>query len=298
MHGLPFVVMSLQALRRHIGFHRLDGLIGHEAMRRFVVDLDIAAGRCTLAEPDDAPEPPPGATVLPLDFTGTVPVVQGHIDGRAARMAIDSGDRSSLTLFTPFAESHDLRRVYARRFAALTGWGVGGPLHADVTRVGTLGLGPLSLGDVTTRLPTGRGGVFASRAVQASVGTGVLRRLHVGFDYGRRRVWLSPVAKPLPPDPVDHSGLWLSQGEGVFVVSHVSVGGPAERANLQAGDRVLAIDGRPTAMLDLPALRQRWAEHGPGLEAALTVMTEQGPRDRRLVITDRFAETSSAQRPR
>lgn len=298
MRGLPFVAMSLHGLRRHIGFERLDGLIGHEVMRRFVVEADFAASHCRLAEPDAAPEPPQGAAVLPLDFTGTVPVVQGHIDGRAARIAVDSGDRSSLTLFTPFVEAHDLRSVYARRFSALTGWGVGGPLHADVTRVQTLGLGPLSLGGVTARMPTGRGGVFASREVQASVGTGVLRHLHVGFDYGRRRMWLSPIAKPAAPDPVDHSGLWLSRGEGMFVVSHVSVGGPAERANLQAGDRVLAIDGRPTAMLDLPALRQRWAEHGPGLEAVLTVMTEHGPRERRLVITDRFAEASSAQRPR
>jgi hypothetical protein len=295
MSDLPFAVLPLEALRRAIGFAQLDGLIGHEVLRRFVVRLDFVGRRVTLDEPESDAGPPTGATTLPIEFIGNLPHVAGWIDGLPGRLVIDSGDRSSLTLFTPFVDDHRLREAYPRRFAALTGWGVGGPLHADVTRVRELLLGPLAVRGVTARMPTGRGGAFAMRAVQASAGTGVLKRLEVGFDHGRRRLWLAPNAHHERPDPVDHSGLWLAQGEGAFVVEHVSAHTAAHAAGLRPGDRVLAVDGRPASAWALPDLRQRWAEHGPGLAVTLTVDSAGGAsgtprvRERRFVFEDRFA---------
>ena len=295
MRDLPFVVLPFQALRQAIGFEHLDGLIGHEVLRRFVVKLDFVRRRITLSEPDQDPGLPPGTTELPIDFTGNLPHVAGWVDGRAGRLAIDSGDRSSLTLFTPFVDDNHLRQAYPRRFAAMTGWGVGGPLPAEVTQVQELLLGPVQVLGVTTRMPTGRGGVFATREVQGSVGTGVLKRLDVTFDYSRRRVLLASNAHKLRPDPVDHSGLWLSQGEGAFVVAHVSANSPASSAGLREGDLVLAVNGRPAADIKLPELRQRWAEHGPGLQVRLQVAGnvsrggDAPPREHHLVLRDRWA---------
>lgn len=177
----------------------------------------------------------------------------------------------------------------------MTGWGVGGPLPAEVTRVQELLLGPVQVRGVTTRMPTGRGGLFATHEVQGSVGTGVLKRLDVTFDYSRRRVLLAPNAHALRPDPVDHSGLWLSQGEGAFVVAHVSANSPASSAGLREGDLVLTVNGRPAADIKLPELRHRWAEHGPGLQVRLHVagnVSRAGdapPREHHLVLRDRWA---------
>ena len=299
MQQLPFVVLPLQALRRAIGFARLDGLIGHEVLRRFVVQLDFVKNQITLSEPDQQANTPAGTTALPIEFSGNLPLITGHVDGVPARMVIDSGDRSSLTLFTPFVDDHQLRQAHPRRFAALTGFGVGGPLHAEVTRVQELLLGPLPVRGVTTRMPTGRGGVFASRAAHASVGTGVLKRLDVTFDYSQRRVLLAPNAHHRQPDPVDHSGLWLSQGEGVFVVEHVSANSAASAAGLRTGDQVLAVDGQAASQILLPELRQRWAAAGPGLAITLTIavtvdaVTAAQTRQRRLKLQDRFASAGS-----
>jgi membrane-associated protease RseP (regulator of RpoE activity) len=299
MRTLPFVVLPLAPLRRAIGFAQLDGLIGHEVLRRFVLRQDFVQQHLVLAEPGEDVGTPAGSVALPVDFVGNLPHVAAWVDGLAGRLAIDSGDRSSLTLFTPFVDEHRLRLAYPRSFHALTGWGVGGPLPADVTQVAELLLGPLSVRGVTTRMPTGRGGVFASSSVQGSVGTGVLKRLDVTFDYAARRVFVAPNARHATPDPVDHSGLWLQQGDGAFEVAHVSEGGPAQAVGLSVGDRVLAIDGRPTAALVLAAVRQRWAEAGPGLEVELIVHGPRGsagPRPVRLTLHDRFAAARGAGR--
>ncbi len=142
-------------------------------------------------------------------------------------------------------------------------------------------------------MPTGRGGVFASQLAQGSVGTGVLKRLDVTFNYGRRRLLVAPLPAMSRTDPVDHSGLWLSLEDRAWRVDHVSAGSAASMAGLRAGQRVLAVDGRPVAHLKLPGIRQRWAEHGPGLQTALTVAEpddRSAPRELQLVLCDRFIQ--------
>jgi hypothetical protein len=289
MSEMPFVVLPLAELRRKIGFGRLDGLVGHEVLRRFGVELDFVRSEIGLSEPGEAPPPGPDSHELRLGFSGNLPQIEGRVDGRVARLVIDSGDRSSLTLFKPFVERQRLHEAYSRRFEALTGWGVGGPLMAEVTRIERLHLGALAVDGVTARLPSGRGGVFASDQADASVGTGVLKRLHVVFDYTGRRLRLQPNRQHASRDPVDHSGFWLASGEGAFVVEQVSPGSSAERAGLRAGDRVLAVEGRRSTELDLARLRQRWAEAGPGLSQRLRVASAAGePRELTVVWRDRF----------
>jgi hypothetical protein len=289
MRDAGFVVFSLEALRRAIGFARLDGLVGHELLRRFVVRLDFANQTLVIGEPGQQVGTPADAVALPLKFNGNLPLVDGQIDGRAAKIVIDCGDRSSLTLFTPFVDAAQLRAAYPRRFSALTGFGVGGPLMADVTQVRDLALGPVHLQRVTARMPTARAGAFASTWAQASIGTGALKRLDVTFDYGNARLWLAPRADAAA-DPVDHSGLWLAQGEGDFVLRHVSADGPAADAGLREGERLIAVDGVATSALALPALRTRWAEAAPGTRVHLRVAAA-GPGPQRelwLVLRQRW----------
>jgi PDZ domain/Aspartyl protease len=290
MRDAHFVVMPLGEIRQAIGFERLDGLVGHELLQRFVVGIDFAATQLRFDEPAAAPPAREGLQRLEIDFTGAVPRLRGQVDGRAATLAIDTGDRSSLTLFTPFVDDHSLRAAYPAQVRHLTGWGVGGPLMADVTRVGRLRLGEVELRDVVTRMPLARGGVFASRLASGSIGTGVLKRLDLRFDYARRQLHLAPraraAANAAEADSIDRSGLWLARRDadgGAFEVLHVVDGGPAQRAGLTKGDRVTAVDGRPARELHLPELRDRLAREAPG--QAVTLGLRDG-RESRVVLAD------------
>lgn len=279
LRGMPFVVLPLSAIRRAIGFERLDGLVGHELLQRFVVQVHPAASTLQLLE--GAPPPPDGATELPIGFTGRLPALQARLGGRPLRLAVDSGDRSSLTLFGPFVDEHGLRDALRPSVRSITGHGVGGPLLADVARVCDLELGPLRLPPLLARLPLDRSGVFASRLADGSLGNAVLLRHDHGYDYARRRIWLRPLPGATRPDGVDRSGLWLVQREAPeqgFEVRDVVAGSAAARAGLRVGDRVVEVDGQPAAAVSLPALRERLRDADGAPSLALRLAGEAEPR--------------------
>jgi Aspartyl protease/PDZ domain len=293
MHDTPFVVLPLAAIRRAIGLPALHGLVGHELLTRFRIGIDFIARTLTLAEPESPPlagERRAGALVLPIEFAGSLPRIPARLDGREADLVIDSGDRSSLTLFQPYVEQHRLRQAYAARRRSVTGWGVGGPLLADLVRVRELVLAGLVLPGVTTRLPVGPAGVFSSRMAAGSIGGGVLRRLDVVFDHPRLRLTLAPNADLRRDDPADRSGLWLVQHDAGHAVRHVAEPGPGAEAGVVAGDIVLAVDGVPARELPLLALRERWMQPGSaGTRTLLSIRRADGRQVQiGLVLADPF----------
>jgi serine protease Do len=68
----------------------------------------------------------------------------------------------------------------------------------------------------------------------------------------------------------------LSSASGA-AITRVEPGSPAERAGLQAGDVVTAVNGEPVA--DSTALRLRISRTAPGSNVRLTVQREGGPRE-------------------
>lgn len=253
-----FLVLDLQAIRSAIGFRRLDGLVGRELFERFVVDIDFERSRLRFIEPQGWTGSPANGRRVPLAFVGGgIPSIEATIDGVRSELAIDTGDRSSLTLFSPFVARERLREKYGQRISAVTGWGVGGPIPAEVMRVGTLSFGGFDIARVVTRMPMLKTGVFASDISAGSIGNGVLKRFRATFDYGGKQLFLAPNASFGADDPLDRSGLWLSQHARGFEVMSVVAGSPAEQAGIKAGDVVSAVDGRAAWDLFLVDLRER-----------------------------------------
>lgn len=280
-----FRVISLEAIRRAIGFRRLDGLVGRELFERFVVDIDYAGQTLTFAEPKSWS--PPGALGNPhalgfYDGIPTLPAVVGDLKGT---FIIDTGDRSSLTLFGPFVDRHSLRAKYAKKVQAITGWGVGGPIPADVTR-STFAFAGHTLEGTVTRMPLLKTGGFASIDAAGSIGTGLLKRFRATFDYSRRHLYLSPGANYAAPDPADRSGLWLSLDEAGFKVMSIVIGSPAAEAGLRLNDIISAVDGKPASQIFLVELRERMKTAPPGTQVRLTVKTTANTRDVTIILRD------------
>jgi hypothetical protein len=122
LHDAPFLVADFSELAAHIGFRSFDGIVGYEALEKHRVAFDYARSLLTF-DADRAP----GAHVLPMRMWGNVPVVTAQIDGRKGEMLLDTGDRSSVTLFTPFAEAHYPRAERTLR-DVVTGFGLVAPI--------------------------------------------------------------------------------------------------------------------------------------------------------------------------
>lgn len=280
-----FAVFPLEALSAVEGIP-VRGLVGYEVFKRFVVTVDYAGRRLTLHDPA-AFSPPGRGVAVPFTFDGHTPQVKGTLDGIPGTFWLDTGSRSGLSLFGPFAEKHGLAKRYRARHAAVAGWGVGGPARALLARGGklTLGEGVVVEGPVVDISLQKKGG-FTDRYGAGNVGGAILKRFTVTFDYGRQQVTFEPNGAPAGPEPHDRSGLWLNLAGDAFEVMDVVKGGPGAKAGLRVGDRIVAVDGTAAGTLGLPAAREKLRTEPPGREVRLTVEAGGKRREVTLVLAD------------
>lgn len=233
----------------------VDGMVGFELFSRFAVRLDYGAKTMTVT--DFAAFDPRGAgTAVPFKFYDHLPSVSGAIDNLPARFDIDTGSRSELDITSPFVARHELKNRYQPGISAITGWGVGGPSRSYVVRVPSITLGTVKAPSVVSGLSTDKGGSISDPAYDGNIGSGLLKRFAVSFDYRRKTMYLKPLSPP-PADAghFDRSGLWINAADAGFAVTDVAPGGPAEAAGVRASDLITAINDKPARPEELSAAR-------------------------------------------
>ncbi len=243
-------IVDLSAIRRAFGFPRLDGIIGYDlfASNYLLVDND----RRVFEISQERIDPPREArrTRFTLGADGLLHM-SGAVDGVHGDMILDTGDRSEFTLFERFGRTNgfDQNAPVARN--VLTGYGIGGPIRADVTKTHLDVLG-FHIDNVRTRLPIGNAGVFSVAGGIGSVGNGLLKRFNVLYDNVAHvmSVWPSrafadsptqtmPVASQLPRHAV--FGAVLSETRGAPAVTRVVPKSAAAAAGVSPGDVIVSI---------------------------------------------------------
>lgn len=275
------VSVDFSGLDALIGFQHFDGVAGKPVFDAYVVDLDFGRSRVRFLSPADY-SPPAGAAVMPFElYDKSIPVVNGEIAGVKVRFLIDLGDRSSLTLFGPFWRAHHLDRVFGPGIVALTGYGLGGPVKGELVRVPAFTMAGIPVRGVVARLSLQKAGAFNTGALAGSIGTGILKRFNVTFDYSRHRILLQQDPSRDVPDEADRSGLWLGRSGTDFEVFDVVPNSPAARGGIKKGDIVTAIDGAPARRLDLFATREELKSPG---ERAVSLTIKDGSHSKVVTI--------------
>jgi len=264
-----------------------DGLVGYEMFRRFGVTIDYAKRELVLAEQAKF-VPPVGATAVPFALAERIPIVQGRLDGVPARISIDTGSRSSLTLHSPFVKKNDLVARYHAAPEAVVGWGVGGPSRGRPARLGTLELGAVTIGGIAGDLYTGDKSVFASPDLDGNLGSGVMKRFVVAFDYAAKRMYLAPNADSAKPDPFDRSGLWLLKAGDALKVVDIAADSGAARAGLRNDDLISTIGGEAVAKRTLGEWRERLRDSPAGAKLAIDYRRDGKAAHAELVLADRI----------
>lgn len=120
--------------------------------------------------------------------------------------------------------------------------------------------------------------------VHGLIGYSFLKRFRVALDYPNRVMWLDsiPVYQDDRPNEYCHVGLQLERRGGAVVVAGVVDDSPAERAGIQVGDQIVALDGSDARTLDLLELTRRM-EGDPGKPLTLVMRRNQSDRTLRLV---------------
>jgi C-terminal processing protease CtpA/Prc len=113
----------------------------------------------------------------------------------------------------------------------------------------------MTVPDLVLTLSLLKRGTLADPYLAGAIGSEVLRRFTVTFDYERREMILEKNANYNSPDVFDRSGMYLNKGAAWFEVLEVVAGGPADEAGVKVGDRILSVDGMNASQWTLPKLR-------------------------------------------
>jgi hypothetical protein len=235
----------------------VDGMLGFELFRRFVVRIDYSGSTLTIFDPKRFRSHGAG-TAIPFKFYDHLPEVAGRINDLLVRFDIDTGSRSELDFTSPFVKRADLRAKYPDAVNAMTGWGVGGPVSSRVLRLPALKVGSVQIDNPVAELSDAVHGSFSDANYDGNIGSALLKRFVVTFDYLHQRLYLK-AANPTPPDvgTFDRSGMWINVGPAGYIVTALDEGGPAVEAGLKSGDIITHIDGRTSQTADLSDVRQR-----------------------------------------
>ena len=226
--------------------------------------------------------------MVPFELDDRIPIVEGTLDGMPARMSIDTGSRSSLTMHSPFVREHTLVEKYHAAPDAVIGWGVGGPSRGRPARLGMLKLGDLEIPGIAGDLYTGDKGSFANPDLAGNLGGGVFKRFTVTFDYANKRLYFKPNAGYGKPDAFDRSGFFLLADQDALVVADVAADSAAAKAGFAPDDRIVAIDGAPADRKSLVAWRAKLRDLPVGTKLKVERMHGGTKETVELVLMDRI----------
>jgi hypothetical protein len=255
--------------------------------RRYVVVLNFPARELRLYEPRSY-RPDPSAAVLPLAFHRRMPFATATVGGLGGshfegKFCIDSGHNGGLVLSSAFVQSH--RLLEAAGSLKLDGGSdvAGTATQRKSGQVPFVRLGPLTLPRPETLFeahPT-----LHPRKQAGVIGTGMLRRFDVTFDYPHRRLYLKPNADFSLAFTQRWTGsicrlaqnsihLRISGAEITasapqydrFQIVKLLPDSPAARTGLRAGDWILAFNNMPLATFSMEQWLDLSAQSGRNVQ--------------------------------
>ncbi len=274
--GVKLSIHNLVALNRSIlvldedyfrfeeyGGINVQGIIGADLFRRFVVKIDYKRRRITLYDPAHFTPPKGRVTTIPIEMHRNKPYLLAptNISDTTiqAKYLLDTGASLSLLLYSNTHPAFELPPKYIR---SKIGMGLGGYLQGFLGRIDKLEMGEFTLDGVITNfqeVPPDLDSTFLNDR-NGIIGNQILNRFEVTVDYINEKLYLEPEKNFKKKFQYDKSGLIVAASGAnlnVFTVVDLIAGSPAEQAGVQIGDEIKSINGLPASFLHLFDITKR-----------------------------------------
>lgn len=271
--GLPgeiplAIALDLRRLQMSKG-RQIDGILGYDFIERFVFAIDYRARELRLYDRTSFRYSGAGMEI-PLIMENNHPHVRASVtlkDGGtiAGKFVIDVGSWQSVIITKPIVDQNRLRERVGPTMQFGGGGGLGGTVTSEIGRIARLDVGPVQLSNVVVAMFGDSAGVFSNnRLWDGNIGSDVLRRFTVYFDYRAPRMILEPHAGTSEPFEADMSGMRVAT-DSAFAelrVAAVNPGSPADEVGVRSGDAIVRIDGRDVTGAAVDPLRERLRRAG------------------------------------
>ncbi|MFT7287374.1 MAG: hypothetical protein ACI87W_001488 [Halieaceae bacterium] len=231
-----------------------DGVIGAPIFKRFVVEIDYDRQLIHFSEPGTGPRSDAAWEELPLEIASGVPYISTQTTTAGGetvplKLLVDTGYRGPLSL-TP--STHGAIEPPSDTFS-ITGQGISGDVHIEVARTPLLLVGGFALHDLPVSYAMAGG--ETDNSSNGILGSQVLQRFSIVFDYPGERLLLKPSSKFSDPIRVDRSGLQLRLHRMGAVVKSVAPDSAAGQGELHTGDIITHFDDEAISRVNISKLK-------------------------------------------
>ena len=246
--------------------YKIDGIIGHDFINNFVVEIDYAASLMNLYETGSYKYAGAGESI-PIELVEKTPFTRARIvlNGREpveGKFEVDTGGTGNLFLNTPFVNKHKMLETLTTHAQSQLG-GAGGSSAAVKAQVPAVELGSFVLKNPLVVFAQGTEGSEGSAEYDGEIGSKFLSQFKTILDYSRSQMILERNGNF--SSGKDLSGIEIvaeAPRFRTYVVNNVDQDSPAAAAGVHEEDTIVAVDGRPAARFTLRELRRLFAQAG------------------------------------
>ncbi|MFN2452605.1 MAG: aspartyl protease family protein [Pyrinomonadaceae bacterium] len=175
-----FASIDLSGLTSVVG-RPVDGILGYEFLSRFIVTVDYTRQQLIIRDPETKDALP--GTLIPIEIAKNWPFIKAQLEVKGVppitdRFLIDSGSNDAV-------DHPIIKQTTGNVRQATTGNGLGQPVSGYVGTAEALEIGPFKLKNLTLVC------CGATEEVSKLIGSDVLSRFTITFDYPHLRIFLA-----------------------------------------------------------------------------------------------------------
>ncbi|MBC5773358.1 aspartyl protease family protein [Pontibacter sp. KCTC 32443] len=272
----------------------IHGIIGYDIFKNFIVKINYSAQVITLYRPDAKIRINKKAEVHQLHIEDCKPYVFAKVrqyngDSLNVKLVVDTGASHSLSLYLP---THEKLKLPPKVMEAYLGRGLSGDIHGKIGRIDGMSLGRYDFTDLPASYPDEEAIRLALNVANrnGNLGSDILKRFNVIFDYPHNRLILYPNGKYKQPFSYNIAGFEVSTpmpGINVYVVSNVSKNSAAQEKGIEVGDQLVSINGQDCKDLDLNRILN-YLDGRPGQQLRLIFKRDLKPYKVSLTLQNRI----------
>lgn len=239
--SLNFNVNHYEGLTASFGI-RIDGLIGFSFINRYILDVNFDSSKITVFSRGDMPYPRKGFTwSYQLAYLASTSLYVRDKRSITSQYYIDTGGGLCMLFTEEFLRDSGLFNSRKRPVHTQVD-GMAGKTDVRLTTVREMRLGPYKFRNVPCYLYHDKENALGYPSATGLIGNDILRRFNWILNYSKKEMHLVPNKSFYEEFDYAYTGLGIYQVDSTIMITDVIANSPGERAGLQVGDVIFAVD--------------------------------------------------------